>query len=179
MLRSGMDGGRTLGPFPSPLSCLLLKVGRIVAFSCVPTGLFRLPWMARVKLNGSQNKTKTQRKSTGRVWRWSVSRDGRKKREGRATRVHLKHAWSCLKNILMTIFNLSLKMSFSKSVENLEHMSVTARNGNRYHTIWCFLRAISTEKPQLFGSCSKDLKHIWEEAFENVGHNPNTQHATG
>lgn len=84
-----------LRPSPSSLSCLLLKVGRIIAFSWASTDLFRLPWMAQVKLNGSQNKTKTQtRKRTGRVWRWEVSigMDGRRKREGRAIRIHLKHA---------------------------------------------------------------------------------------
>lgn len=70
-------------------------------------------------------------------------------------------------------------MSFSKSIENSEHNSVTERNNNRYHTIWCFRRAISTEKPQLFGICSKDLKHIWEETFESAGHDPNTRQATG
>lgn len=37
-------------------------------------------------------------------------------------------------------------MSFIETIEELEHMSITGRNRNRYHIV-CFLKAISTEFP--------------------------------
>lgn len=47
-------------------------------------------------------------------------------------------------------------MSFSKTREEPEPMSIAGRNRNTYHII-CFLKVISPGSPELFGICFKDL----------------------
>lgn len=67
-----------------------IEGGRIIAFSCVPTDLFRLPWMAQVKLK--QLKQNKPRLKLGRVL---IGFGGgrcqlgwKEEREGRAIRIH-------------------------------------------------------------------------------------------
>lgn len=48
-------------------------------------------------------------------------------------------------------------MSFSKTIEEPEHMSFAGRNRNKYHIVY-FLKVISPGFPELFGICFNDLQ---------------------
>lgn len=90
-------------PFSSPLSCLLLKEGEsLLSVVCPLIYLFRLPWMAQVKLVTKQNQTH----KLGRVL--IGFGDGRcqlgwkEEKRGKSHQNTLKTRMKLLKNILMT-----------------------------------------------------------------------------